>query len=146
MTASNGFMTREHFLAARKRRFKEVELPGFGKCRIRSMTEFEWSALDMKNIDKQKGGLNWNAYRYSDARLIAFCVVDGDGEPVFSDADLDVIMGFDTSIIVPLRKEILEHCGLRGTVEESEKNLSGTGDAGSPCTSSAPPAPEPATA
>lgn len=146
MTTSNGFLSKADFLAAKKRRFKEFELPGLGKCRIRSMTEGEWSALDMKNIDKKNGGYNWAAYRLSDARLIAFCLVDASGERIFGDEDLESIMEFDTSIIAPLRKEIVEHCGIRGTVEAAEKNLSGTGDAGTPSDSCSRPAQQPSTA
>lgn len=130
-------MTKADFLAAGKRRFKEVTIHGFGTCRIRSMTEGEWSAMDLQNLDK-KGAFSVANYRYSDARLIAFCVCDGDGNRVFGDGDLDAIMGLDTSVVAPLLKEIREHCGLRGGVEEAEKNLSGTGDAGSPCSSAEP--------
>lgn len=140
MTASNGFMGRDAFLAAGKRRYTEVTLPSGGKARIRSITEGEWAALDLKNLNRKTGRLDYESYKYSDARLIALCVVDHDGNAVFGERDLDEIMGFDTSFIRPLRRAILEHCGLSGDVEAAEKNLNVTGDAGAPCTSSAPPA------
>lgn len=136
-------MGRDAFLAAGKRRFKNVAIGG-EKCRIRSMTEGEWANLDLKNLDK-KGQFSVANYRYSDARLIAFCVCDVNGEPVFADTDLDTIMGLDTSIVQPLIREIKSHCGLGLGVEDAEKNLNGTGNAGLPC-SSAEPLPAGATA
>lgn len=142
MTASNGFMGRDAFVAASKRRFRDVPL-GDGKCRIRSLTAGEWADLDLKSLDK-KGAFSVANYKYSDARLIVSCVVDGDGNPVFRDSDLDMIMGLDTSLVNPLVREIKSHCRILG-VEDSEKNLNGTGGGATPCTSSAPPAQEAAT-
>lgn len=129
---SNGFMSREDFLgSASKRRFKDVPLPGGNKARIRSISEGEWAEIDLKSVDK-KGGYNIAALRLSDARLIVATVCDHDGNPIFSDADLETIMGFDTGYVLPLVREIKEHCGLRGTVEDAEKNLSATAAASLP--------------
>lgn len=123
---SNGFMSRDAFLnSATKRRFKDVALPGGQKCRIRSISEGEWSEIEVKSLDK-KGGFNIAGLKMSDARLIVAAVCDHDGNPIFADTDLESIMGFDTGYVRPVVREIKQHCGIGGSVEDAEKNFSAT--------------------
>jgi len=135
MTASNGFLTRDSFLAFTKRRFKEVNLPDGQHCRIRSISEAEYAEVDSRNIDFRKGGLSVAGIRGSNVRLIIACVCDGDGQPIFSDSDASQLSQVDAAVIEPLVREIREHCGLRQDSDDILKNSVATGGAGSPTSS-----------
>lgn len=138
MTASNGFAGRDDFFQAARRRFKEVALPGGKHARIRSLTAAEWADIDARNVDTKRGGLSATGLRNSDLRLIVASVVDGEGNPVFTDTDLPRLGDIDAGVIVPLVREIKEHSGLRQDVEDALKNLGTTADSGSPSSSAAP--------
>lgn len=138
MTMSNGFAGKDYFFAAAKRRFKEVALADGNKVRIRSLTAAEWADIDARNVDMKKGGLSAVGLRNSDLRMIVAAVVDGEGNPVFTDGDLQQLGQIDAGIVVPLVKAIKEHSGLRQDVEDALKNLSTTADSGSSCSSAEP--------
>lgn len=144
MSSSNGYATRDQFFAAPARRYKDVEIAGF-KFRIRSLTEGEWSALQVAAMDLENGGRNVEEFKLSDSRLIVATVVDGNGELVFRDTDVARLPHQDAGLTEPLVRAIRRHCGLAG-VEESKKNSSTTGDGDTPTSSCEQQQPEPATA
>lgn len=84
-------------LAANKRRFKEVELPGGLTVRIRSLSERERAAFDTSVLAK-KGGLDRDKLNDARQRLIVLCAVDGNGNLLFSEADLPAIQDLDAAV------------------------------------------------
>jgi hypothetical protein len=140
---TNGFATRDDFLGATKRRFREVVLPGGKKARIRSLNAAEWAEADSANYDfKKGGGLSRVGVKESDLRLIAACVCDDDGNPLFNVGDIQALGTIDTAILLPLIREIKEHCGISRDVEDTLKNFAPTTDSASR-SSSAEPSPTP---
>lgn len=135
MTTSNGFLSRDEFLSATKRRFREVSLPGGKHVRIRSITAGEWADIETKNLNLKQGGLNATGIRNSDLRLIVATVCDGDGQTIFSDSDLPKLAEADAAMTQPLVREIREHCGLTKDVEDALKNCGTTGGGGLPSSS-----------
>lgn len=126
MTTSNGFAGRDDFFGDGKRRFKTVSLPGGKQCRIRSLTAGEWCDLDAKNVDIKRGGLSAVGLRNSDLRLVIAAVCDGDGNLVFQESDLSSLAAVDASLVIPLVKEIRDHCGLKSTTDDALKNSEAT--------------------
>jgi hypothetical protein len=136
MSSSNGYATRDDFFAAPERRFTDTTSRLLGKkVRIRSMTEGEWAAVDIGNWDLEKGGQSESGIKSSNVRLMLATIVDGNDTPIFTDTDGPRLERVDSAIIEPLVREIRAHCGLRGDVEDSVKNLDGTGGGDSPCSS-----------
>ncbi len=130
------FASRDDFFAATKRRFKPVTLPSGLGTRIRSLTAGEWADLDMGNVNKTKGGINPAGMRTSDFRLIAAAVVDGDGNPIFSAADIPQLELMDAADSIALARDIKEHTGIRRDVEDAIKNFATTGGGASTTSSS----------
>src|SRR5688500_1821391 len=126
MSASNGYATRDEFFALAKRRFKDIEIAGM-KFRIRSLTEGEWAAHQMETWDYENGGRNLDGVKSSDARLIAACVVNAAGEPVFNDTDVPRLAYADVGLTEPLVRANRLHCRVVD-VDEAKKNSSTTGE------------------
>lgn len=122
MTTTNGYATRDVFLAPAKRRFKDVMLPVRGiKLRIRSLMEREkeeYEAAFFRGDTVRKDKLV-----DSRRRLIVLCLCDADGQPILSNADLDSLKDLDGADIAHLARECEEHCGFKpGEIEATEKN------------------------
>lgn len=120
-TTSNGYVGRDQFLAAAKRRYTEATLAGFGRVRLQSLSEGERGRIESQtNYDAKKnkgdGIAKWRA------RWIIAAVVDGDGKRLFSDAELDTVQALDSRVTGPLYDIIAVHCGVDMDIEESEKN------------------------
>lgn len=144
MSSSNGYATRDMFLAVSQRRFKDVLIAGM-KYRIRSLTEGEWSDHQAETMGFKNGTSQEEGFRTSDARLIALTVVDGNGTPIFRDTDVPRLAYCDAGLTEPLVREIRRHCGAAG-VEDSLKNLGVTGEGDSLSSSSAALEPQASTA
>lgn len=126
------YATRDDFFAATKRRFAEVTLWNGKQARIRSLTEGEWQAIDIQSWDLKKGTMTRAGVLESNARLIAAAVVDGEGNPIFTELDVPRLSAIDAALLEPLVRDIRRHCGLRGDVEDALKNFAATEDDASP--------------
>ena len=119
MTKSNGYVKRDELFANPPgRRFADETVEGFGKVRIRSLTAREKTKYDSAAINS-KGGINTKSLLTANARLIVACVVDGEGNPVFSEADIDKLQDMDAGVIEELASRCGKHCGI---TEDTEKN------------------------
>ena len=117
MSESNGYATREALLSApMPRRFKDIELNGH-KFRLRSLTPSESNPWAVKS-GTDKGLVT------AGARIIVLCVVNGEGQRIFSDNDVAQIMEMDAAFVAALARECQEHAGIVDAValEEAEKN------------------------
>ena len=90
------------------RRYKDVEVPGFGVFRIQSLSELERSTLDDVEDKNDR------------AAAIVLCLVDADGLRLFADHEIELVAGLDASVVRTLYEEILSHVLVPS--EELEKN------------------------
>jgi hypothetical protein len=111
MSEGNGYATREAFLRPLARRFRDFELPSLGKIRIRSLTELERSKFEASCRDK-KGNLSNNRLLDVKCRMIVLCVVDGEGNPILTNNDIDQLRQQDSRVTNKLFDEIQDHCGI----------------------------------
>ena len=115
-------VTREAILSAPKRRFTEITIADWGTFRIRSLTELERSRFESSIRDKQ-GRINNNKLLDLKCRLIVLCVVDGDGNPLLTEADIAALREQDSLRTNTLVEAIQKHCGFSDTdIEDLEKN------------------------
>lgn len=87
------------------------------------MTERESANLEAKAVDR-KGNISLVNAKKARARTVAFCVVDANGQRLFSDDDIEALQGMDAGIINTLYDECARHCGVDGieATERAEKN------------------------
>lgn len=106
---------------ARRRRYTEFEIDGFGTVRIQSLTERERAS-----IEKQAGNDGF-CYR---ASLIALAVVDANGDRVFSDEDVEQLAEADCQLTISLSDAVIEHVGAlqftQSSIEAEVKNSEAT--------------------
>jgi hypothetical protein len=122
MSETNGFVTREQLLAPMKRIYKEIEIEGLGKVRIRNISEAERARMEAPNYTK-KGTLNLEKLGDARCRLIVAAVVDVDGNPILTNSDVQHLRANDSRIINELSEAIGEHCGIsQQDMEDIEKN------------------------
>lgn len=126
MSEGNGFVTREAALKPLTRRFKVVEIPDWGKFRLRSLSELERSRFDSSFLNKQ-GQVNTNKLVDVKCRMIIAACVDGDGNQLFRDSDIHELRNQDSKHTNALTDEIKLHWGMTDEdVEDLEKNLGPT--------------------
>lgn len=120
MSESNGYMTRDALFSSPEpqRRFSDVTIDGFGKFRLRSLTALELAGY-VADTQKKKDGDKTSA-----GRIIALCVVDGDGKRIFGDTDVAKIMEQDARHVIALSSACTAHAGLNN--EDAEKNSDAT--------------------
>lgn len=128
MAEGNGYATREQLLTAGgKRRFRDVTLPVSElKVRVQSLTEKELSAYQGAVV--RAGGRTQIQYiqqRLLDAgrRLIGMCLVDGEGNRMLMDNEIDRLGEMDSADSQHLYTECANHCGINlDDIEELAKN------------------------
>jgi len=131
MSETNGFITRDALLRPAVRRFKTIEIADWGKFRIRSLTELERSRFEASIRDK-RGQVSNTKLIDLKCRLIVLCVVDGDGNQLLSNSDIDTLRNQDAKFTNELVDAIQTHCGItESDMEELEKNSEATADASS---------------
>jgi hypothetical protein len=120
----NGLATRDELLSAPagKRRFAKVALPVSGlRVRIRSLTELELSRYQSAML-APGGGIKRSKLDDASRRLIVLCVVDGEGNPLFQDSDLQALADWDSADSGHLYDECAKHCGInRQDIEDLVK-------------------------
>jgi hypothetical protein len=119
VSEGNGFVTRENALRPIARRFEIVDVPDWGKFRIRSLTELERSQFEKSLIDKR------GQVRLLDVkpRMIVTACVDGNGNQLFQESDIAAIKEQDSGNTNALVEGIQKHWGMTADdVEDLEKN------------------------
>ena len=121
MSEGNGFATREMLFGSPPvRRYCEVAIDGLGKFRIRSLNDKEKSGYNAEAINKD-GKFNRHAAISANARLVALCCVDGDGNRVFTADDVPKLQELDSGLVEELAEACRKHCGF-GETEDAVKN------------------------
>lgn len=131
MAEGNGFAGRDLLLKQCARRYDVAECDGF-EVRIQSLTEREKSQYEGETLNR-KGVLQKDRLIDARLRLIVLCAVDGDGKPLFTNADLPELMKLDSAITGAIHDKISKH--LKSDPEDIEglvKNSSSVPVEGSP--------------
>lgn len=125
MSEGNGFITREAILQPKPRRFAEREIPGWGKFRIRSVTELERSTLEVSCKDREG---NLSAHRTLDlkCKMIVLAAVDANDNQLLIDGDIGKLRQQDASLTGQLADFITEHWRLGADLEDLKKNCEPT--------------------
>lgn len=122
MSEGNGLFSRDALLGPAKRRFATVEIADLGKVRIRSLTEGERSRIEASMCGKD-GKPSLSKMLDLKCRFIVDCVVDADGNQLFSNSDISSIRQQDSRITNALVEAIEAHCGWsERNLESIEKN------------------------
>jgi hypothetical protein len=108
----------------RKPILKEVEIPQWGGfVNIRPMTVAEQTKLAELGTKYEKGK-TVERIKGITLQVIKWTVVDAEGNPLFSEEDLDQLMQSDASAIMTLQDAIISYSGLTAeSREELAKNL-----------------------
>lgn len=131
MSEGNGYINRDAILQRKPRRYRDVEVDGWGKFRIRSITEAERSRFEASIRDKN-GQVSSSKMVDLKSRLIVLCVVDANGDPLLQNSDIAVLREQDSRFTNELVEAIQAHCGYSTTdLEDLEKNSAATSGASS---------------
>lgn len=117
-------MTREQILSAPKVGFAEVDLsdiPGWGVVRIKDLTADERDGIEqscvVERLTKDSRGRRAikkdTTMRGLRAKFVATCVVDEQGAPLFSEADVKALGGLNAKAIDRIFTAIQDRNGLR---------------------------------
>ena len=106
-------ISRDAFLSKFGRRYKTLTLPISGdELRIRNLTGREMQEFRASLVDKA-GKVIRERWDTQDELLIARCVVDADGRPMFTEADVDAMAEMDGGLIEWLAKQCKDWTGFR---------------------------------
>lgn len=148
-------LSRDQILAADDRKYEIVAVPEWdGDVRMRSLSGAERDDFE-NGLMQQVGGKQITNARNARAKLVSLCIVDEDGQPLFSKADV-IKLGSKSSLAIQRLYDVA--CRMNGFTEDDMKELtegfgegpSGPSTSGSPSPSGSPsasssPAPAPAT-
>jgi hypothetical protein len=100
-------LTKDQIIGADDREFVEVDVPEWGgMVRLGSMTAAERDAFEAQFVDfKGKGKAKGDALKNFRARYVARCIVDEEGEPLFSAADMKALGDKSAAVISRLFDE-----------------------------------------
>lgn len=107
-------LSREEILLKNDRPIRIVTVPEWGgEVNIRKL-----SFADILRIQKASGGETAEAL----GELVALSVCDDAGHRIFADADIPELSQKNAQVLLRLASEIQEWCGLKESLEVSEKN------------------------
>jgi len=119
---------REAFMKPTVRRYRNIDIDGFGLVRIQSLNEREWAEFEMSAV-ASKGGIIRKRVEDARRRLIALCVVDEEGHRILSNADVPSLENLDGSVAAHLFDACQKHCGFEDNeIEDLVKNSEGIPD------------------
>ena len=89
--AKNGLLTRDQILGAEDLGFEDVAVPEWGgSVRVQMLTGAERDAFEQAIVTRQGKKVQMTLANVR-ARLVAMCVMDGEGQRVFSDGDVKAL-------------------------------------------------------
>jgi len=129
MSEGNGYATADQlFGSAFKRRYADHVQMFNGssyKFRLQNLHDGEKGEFDADALNN-KGRFKRSSVSTANARIVVMGCVDGDGQRIFSNADVSRIQGYDSAEVEKLAAAIRLHCGWE---EAPEKNSDTTDDA-----------------
>jgi len=117
-------LTRDNILGANDRGAVEFEVPEWGgSVLIASMTAAERDHFEATLADDKSKAQALKNFR---AKFIAKCLVDEDGNNIFSPADIEALGKKSATVMVRIFEKCQQVCGYsQEDVEEIEGNLEG---------------------
>tara|TARA_R110000765_G_C18788282_1_gene592240 strand:+ start:160 stop:561 length:402 start_codon:yes stop_codon:yes gene_type:complete len=125
MTASSA----DDLLALKgKRRFGVAAVPEHQiSYRIKSLSERERNEYEARLINPKTGAVKVDRLKLAKVSLIVLCVVDSDGNRVFTDSQTRDLLEIDSAITNSLHEQINDHVGFSdGDVDKLVKNSEAT--------------------
>lgn len=128
MSEGNGYCTRDALLGRQdQRRFVDIEIAGYGKFRLRSLTALEANTVQAKVLAEDDTDRKVSEIVATNCRLIAQCVVNGDGQRIFGDLDVKSLLNLDAAFTSKLAKACQDHTGIDpDAAKNAEKNSAET--------------------
>lgn len=123
MSEGNGYATKDALQAKAKkpRRTATVEIPGWGKIKLHTITAGEYIAIDAAQnramMLMAREGVKSRLYIEAARNVFVEIVKAIVAEPVFTDDDRDLLLSLDSSTADEIRNACLNHANL------SEANL-----------------------
>lgn len=128
MSEGNGYATKaDLFGGAFVRRFTDHVQAFNGaerKFRLQTLNDAEKGHFDADAVNG-KGKFKRESIATANARIVALCCVDGEGNRIFSNADVATIQAYDSAEVEELSAACRVHCGWE---DEPEKNSDTTDD------------------
>ena len=123
MSESNGYASREEFLAPVGRRYKDVTLPASQrKVRIQSLMEGEKSRYET-HVMTRKGEFSVEKLQDAKCLLFVLCMVDKNNHRMLTPEDIPALRKLDGADTSHLYNECRMHCGFeQGDIEGLVKN------------------------
>jgi len=113
--------TRDQLFAPAARRYATVVLPTSGlTVRVQSLTERERTVFQAALITRS-GETNRERLLDAGRRLIVLCLVDGAGNRLLNDGDIQKLAEWDAADTQYLYAECGKHTGISGSPEEAER-------------------------
>ena len=113
-------LTKDQILAVDDRSTKEVDVPEWGgSCLLGCMTAAERDSFEASMLDAKGQAKKLQNFR---ARFIAHCIVDSDGNRLFSDKD---VMALGKKSSAPISRLFDEARKLNGMTDEDVEELEG---------------------
>ena len=113
--------TSAQFLEKRTRRYAEVTIPTLGEVRLQSLSDAERTVIDLELHD-EKGKRRPNKMAEYKGRLIAACVVNEEGQCIFTEGDAKMLIEMDAAVVNAIVDAINQRCGLDTDLETLAKN------------------------
>ena len=123
MSESNGYATKASLLGNRQtRRYADVIVDG-QKFRLRSLNALESNTIQARMLIEEEEDDRIREIATANCRMISQCVVDGNGDRLFSDDDIDALAELDAAFVERLARACRKHAEFDpGAVEKAEKN------------------------
>lgn len=96
--SKNGLELRTFLLGTATRRLKACDVEHVGRIFVQSMTERERGEIESASQEEFR------------ARVIVNCLVDEEGNRLFSEDDVPTVLAMDTKYTLPIFFAISEHC------------------------------------
>lgn len=126
-TVEKRFANKAAILAAQDLPVAEMEVPEWGAwVRVRTLTAGERDTFESEVVQNNGRNTRTNT-RNIRAKLVAACLVDEDGRPLFGLADVEALSAKSAKAMDRIFGKAAELCGMReADVQELAENFAGT--------------------
>lgn len=113
-------MGRDDFLGAKSVRYTVEPLPWDSSraIRVRNLSDKLQSKYELENL-LSDGTPSAERLQTAKRRLVALCVVDGDGAPLFTEADVKDMEETDGKLIAFAFSVAQKHCNIEATAKDA---------------------------
>jgi len=133
--ANRKFLSKLDILRASDIKTEDVAVPEWGGwVKVRGMDGLQRDAFEAAAVERTAGGVSLRAGFSMRARLVALCVVDEDGAPIFTEADIQALAAKSAAALDRVVTVAQRLSGMApGAVEDAKANF--TEDPADPSTS-----------